>query len=254
MLDYIKIRYNYDKCVLFLKKIKENDTVIYYLSAPIINLSSILDSSTYKIYVDSYLTTIPFYFVDLYYPGLIQCISYENEYLSNEEIEGCTCHTYLLEHDTLYEILPLVENEEDETTHKCATVVQIDLNVLDIKPESNKKQETKIEITEKLGIVMKYPNFNTIRDYDGQNENDIVFKMTIDCIDYIYDGEQIYYAKDATEEELVEFIESMQSKDLEKIKHFFENMPKISKDVDFKCNKCGYEEKITVEGLESFFV
>ena len=101
---------------------------------------------------------------------------------------------------------------------------------------------------------MKYPNFNTIKDYDGQNENDIVFKMTIDCIDYIYDGEQIYYAKDATEEELVEFIESMQSKDLEKIKHFFENMPKISKDVDFKCNKCGYEEKITVEGLESFFV
>jgi hypothetical protein len=146
-----------------------------------------------------------------------------------------------------------IKNEEDENLHKCANVVQIDLNVLDIKPESNKKQETKIEITEKLGIVMKYPNFNTIKDYDGQNENDMVFKMTIDCIDYIYDGEQIYYAKDATEEELVEFIESMQSKDLEKIKHFFENMPKISKDVDFKCNKCGYEEKITVEGLESFF-
>jgi len=147
-----------------------------------------------------------------------------------------------------------IKNEEDVETHKCANVVQIDLNVLDIKPESSKKQETKIEITEKLGIVMKYPNFNTIKDYDGQNENDIVFKMTIDCIDYIYDGEQIYYAKDATEEELIEFIEGMQSKDLEKIKHFFENMPKILKDVDFKCNKCGYEEKITVEGLESFFV
>ena len=39
-----------------------------------------------------------------------------------------------------------------------------------------------------------------------------------------------------------------------KIQKFFETMPKISKDVDFKCNKCGYEEKITVEGLESFFV
>lgn len=114
LLDYIKIRYNYDKCVLFLKKIKENETVIYYLSAPIMNLSSILDSSTHKIYVDL-LNNIPFYFVDLYYPGLIQCISYENEYLSNEEIEGCAFHPYLLEHDTLYEILPLVENEEDET-------------------------------------------------------------------------------------------------------------------------------------------
>jgi len=46
----------------------------------------------------------------------------------------------------------------------------------------------------------------------------------------------------------------MQSKDLEKIKNFFDEMPKISKDIDFKCNKCGYEEQITVEGLESFFV
>ena len=71
---------------------------------------------------------------------------------------------------------------------------------------------------------------------------------------YIVGCEKVKAFKDATEEELVEFIESMQSKDLEKIKHFFENMPKISKDVDFKCNKCGYEEQITVEGLESFFV
>ena len=147
-----------------------------------------------------------------------------------------------------------IKNEEDEETHKCANVVQIDLNVLDIKPKTDKKPETKIEITEKLGIVMKYPNFNALRSYDGENQNDMVFKLTIDCIEYIYDGDQIYYAKDATEEELVEFIEGMQSKDLEKIKNFFDNMPKISKDVDFKCNKCGYEENITIEGLESFFV
>jgi DNA-directed RNA polymerase subunit M/transcription elongation factor TFIIS len=103
-------------------------------------------------------------------------------------------------------------------------------------------------------MVMKYPNFNTIKKYEGEIQSDVILKLTVDCIEYIYDGDQIYYAKDATEEELVEFIESMQSKDLEKIKHFFENMPKILKDVDFKCNKCGYEEKITVEGLESFFV
>ena len=101
---------------------------------------------------------------------------------------------------------------------------------------------------------MKYPNFDTLKKYEGENEANIVMKLTIDCIDYIYDADQIYYAKDTTEEELIDFVESMQSKDLEKIKEFFDNMPKISKDLDFKCRKCGYEEKITVEGLESFFV
>ena len=59
---------------------------------------------------------------------------------------------------------------------------------------------------------------------------------------------------DSKEEDLIEFIESMQSKDLEKIKQFFDTMPKIKKDIDFKCNKCGHEEKIEVEGIQNFFV
>jgi len=146
-----------------------------------------------------------------------------------------------------------IKNENDDDTHKCHHMVQLDVNVLDIKP-TNKKQDTKIEITDKVGMVMKYPNFNTIKKYEGKNQAEIILKLTADCIEYIYDGDQIYYTKDTPENELVEFIESMQTKDLEKIKKFFEDMPKISKDLDFKCGKCGYQEKITLEGLESFFV
>lgn len=147
-----------------------------------------------------------------------------------------------------------IKNEEDEDTHKCGHVAQFDLNILDIKPKSDNKVESRIQITDKVGMVMRYPNFNTIKKYDGENETAVILKLTADCIEYIYDGDQIYYAKDTSEEELIEFIESMQSKDLEKVKEFFDNMPKISKDLDFKCKKCGYEEKIIVEGLESFFV
>jgi lipopolysaccharide biosynthesis regulator YciM len=78
--------------------------------------------------------------------------------------------------------------------------------------------------------------------------------MTADCIEYVYDKEQIYYSKDTTEEERVDFIEGLQTKDLEKIREFFDNMPKLSKNLDFKCGKCGYEEKILLEGIENFFV
>lgn len=147
-----------------------------------------------------------------------------------------------------------IKNEENEETHKCGNTVKIDVNILDIKPKSDKKLENKIQITDKVGIMMRYPNFNTLTKFEGVNESEMVLKLAVDCIEYIYDSDQIYYAKDTTEEELIEFIESMQSKDLEKIKEFFDNMPKLLKDLDFKCKKCGYEEKITVEGLESFFV
>ena len=147
-----------------------------------------------------------------------------------------------------------VLDEETKEEKKCNNVVQIDLNVLDIHPEKQEGHTNKIQITEKLGIVMKYPNFETLKKFKDVSEADSIIKMTVNCIDYVYDADKIYYAKDSQEEDLIEFIEYMQSKDLEKIKNFFDTMPKIRKDVDFKCDKCGHEEKIEVEGIQNFFV
>jgi len=79
-------------------------------------------------------------------------------------------------------------------------------------------------------------------------------ELLTNCVDYVYDTDNIYKAKDTPKEELVEFIDSMQQKDLEKIQNFFETAPKIKHTIEFKCKKCEYEEKIPVEGLQSFFI
>jgi DNA-directed RNA polymerase subunit M/transcription elongation factor TFIIS len=83
---------------------------------------------------------------------------------------------------------------------------------------------------------------------------DAVMDIVVNCIDYIYDDEEIYYAKDSTKEELNEFVENMQQTDLEKIQKFFETMPKIKKTLQFKCPKCKYQDNIVVEGIQNFFV
>ena len=145
-------------------------------------------------------------------------------------------------------------DEETKEEKKCNNVVEIDLNILEVEPEKQEGHTNKIEITEKMGVVMKYPSFETIKKFDVENEADSIIKITVNCIDYVYDSDSIYYAKDSTEEELIEFVESMQAKDLEKIKTFFDTMPKMKKDIDFKCNKCGHEEKIELEGIQNFFV
>jgi rubrerythrin len=86
------------------------------------------------------------------------------------------------------------------------------------------------------------------------DEFDMIVNLIVDCIEYIYDEESIYYAKDSSREELMEFLDSLQSKELEKVKVFFDTLPKVKKDLEFKCNKCGYNENITLEGIQSFFV
>ena len=147
-----------------------------------------------------------------------------------------------------------IPNEDGEGTHKCDNTVKIEVNVSDVNLIDNKPIESKIEITDKLGMIMKHPSFSTLKSLDAETEGDMIIKMTANCIDYIYDADQIYYAKDTTQEDLIEFVENLEAKVLEKIKIFFETMPKIGKDVDFKCSKCGYEEKMRLEGIDSFFV
>ena len=144
--------------------------------------------------------------------------------------------------------------EKDGKQDKCGNMVNFTLNLIDVKPESEKGHTNKIELSDKLGIVMRYPKLNFIAGQENKTETEIILDLIIDCIDYIYDENQMYYAKDSTRQELVDFVDSLQSKDLEKIKTFFDTMPKVKKQLDFKCNKCGYEDRVVLEGIQNFFV
>jgi hypothetical protein len=146
--------------------------------------------------------------------------------------------------------------DTDGESKPCGGLVKFDLNLLEIEPTRSEEHSNKIVLSDKLGIVMKYPTLKMIGDTKALQDESIesIMNIIIKCIDYIYDADQMYYAKDSTQEELMEFVESMQQDDLEKIQKFFTTMPKISKPLDFKCGKCGYEEKIAVEGIQNFFV
>jgi hypothetical protein len=143
------------------------------------------------------------------------------------------------------------ENDEDK---KCNNVVEIDVDLNDIVPSSSKIKENKVQISENLGVVLKYPNIKILESYNVDNESESILNTIIECIDYIYDKDSVYYSKDFSKEELVEFVESLQTKDLQKFKDFFDNIPKLQKNIHFKCSKCKHEEDVLVEGIESFFV
>ena len=145
---------------------------------------------------------------------------------------------------------------KDETGEekKCSGVVEFKLNLLEVEPTKNPNHKNKIQLTENLGIAFKYPTFEMIQKYEKMNENEVMLKILVDCIDYVYDKESVYYSKDSSREEMEEFIDNLQQKDLEKFKDFFDTMPEIKKDVHFKCPKCLYEEDIQIKGLQSFFV
>ena len=151
---------------------------------------------------------------------------------------------------------------------KCEQDIIIDINIDDIAIRRNKEHTKDIKLNEELGVVMKYPNLSLqskIIEVEDKPEVERLFETMIACIDYIYDKETTYPSKDHTEKEMVDFLESLTDKQFQKISKFFETSPVLKHDIELYCKnkgkvpkgekkkECGYKEKITLEGLNSFF-
>jgi hypothetical protein len=146
-----------------------------------------------------------------------------------------------------------ITNEETKEERNCGMINEINVNLLEIKPEASEKVSNKIQLTDNVGIVMKYPTFEMTQKVAGKTESELVTEMIYDCVDYIYDKDSIYHAKDVDRQEVIDFIDGLQQKEMLKIQSFFENMPKMSKDVEYNCGRCGYKETIKLEGIQNFF-
>ena len=138
---------------------------------------------------------------------------------------------------------------------KCNNIMDISLNLTDIKVEGVVKGNDVIQLTDKISIKLKYPKFSilkSIRNMDKMTE--IAMRMVAESIEYIYDGEQFYYANEVSVEELIEFVESLNQKQFQQIEKFFQEMPKLEKKIKMTCRKCGFKHSLDIEGLENFFV
>ena len=95
-----------------------------------------------------------------------------------------------------------------------------------------------------------------VQKYASAGENiksENVFKLIAECIDYIWDGDEIFKSKDSTKKELDDFLESLSSGQFNKVREFFESMPKLSHEVDWKCSKCKKSKTLAITGVDSFF-
>jgi len=122
---------------------------------------------------------------------------------------------------------------------------------VDFPAEHNKK----IPLFGDVGVVMRYPSLNIIKDFENIDQTDAesIFKVVTKSIDFIYDGDELHYAKDQTREELQEFLENLNQDQFKKIQQFFETMPKLSKSVQYDCPVCKHHHEKVIEGLSSFF-
>lgn len=144
--------------------------------------------------------------------------------------------------------------KDDGTTKECGNLMDVKIDLTDIKPVFEKEINPEIQLTDTVVVKMRYPRFGIIKDsLNMKNIAEVTFNMLAESIEYIYDGEQFYYAKETPKQELVEFLEQLNQAQFEKIEEFFTSMPRMSKNIKMTCKKCGFQHELEAEGIESFF-
>jgi hypothetical protein len=145
------------------------------------------------------------------------------------------------------------DTDHGEQNEKAKATVTVDLSTITV--EKSADHTNKIELFGNVGVVMKYPTVDVIKKLEGFNTNDLdtVFDIMALSIDYIYDGDTLFYAKEQTQAELLQFIENLSSEQFAKVQKFFETMPKIRKEIQYDCPVCNRHHVKMLEGLQSFF-
>ena len=135
---------------------------------------------------------------------------------------------------------------ENSCTHRTDITINIDeVEVLPPVPD------TKIQITDDIGVSLRFPTFQDLATDEDTTTTAYIFKLLANCVEFVYDKEEVY--NDFTKKEVSEWIDALSQDQFQKISQFYENLPRIRKPIEWKCEACGKKESMTLEGLESFF-
>jgi hypothetical protein len=141
---------------------------------------------------------------------------------------------------------------DDKKTYVDA---EIDLTKVEVQVDDKHSNRIIIDKNKNLGIVLRYPTINNISLGENVNRFKIedMFKILIECIDHIFEGEKIYPAKDITKKDLQDFLESLPQDSFNEIKTFFDTMPRLKHEIEITNPTTNVVSKVEFSGLADFF-
>jgi len=134
--------------------------------------------------------------------------------------------------------------------------VDVDLSKIEVQVDDSHTNNIVIDDEKKIGMIMKYPTLSSVTsntDLSKGMTSKTIFDMLRKSIYEVYQGEQTFKASDYSEDELQQFIESLDSKTFKKVQSFYETMPKLMHEIEITNPSTKVKSKVTLQGLSDFF-
>lgn len=161
--------------------------------------------------------------------------------------------------DLEYILLQLRSKSVGETSKisfqcdECEEVIETTIDLSEIEVSEGENKENKIQLTDDVGITLKSPGLKEAEIAARSNKtNNTIVQSLMTVIESVYDGEAVYPFADASPKEIENFIDSLSSQQVVKIKEWVDGLPSLKKEIKFKCSK-GKERTKILSGLDDFF-
>ena len=140
------------------------------------------------------------------------------------------------------------------TCDDCDAKSDIKVSLEDVKVNVDQNVNSTIELSDGVGVTMRYPGINDMMDIGGdQSDVDKMMGMIRSSIDTIYTAEEVFNVKEQTTEEVDDFIDSLTSKQFHEIREYLEKMPTAQLDIEYDCESCGVKNNQVIKGTANFF-
>jgi hypothetical protein len=136
------------------------------------------------------------------------------------------------------------------------TYANVEVNLSEVKVQVGDDHTNKIDLGNGMGMIMKYPTIDSFKESGIKDINPgNMLEVISTCILQIFEdeGKKVYDTKDQTKQEVIDWIEQLNSKQFKDVQNFFETMPKLKHDIKIKNPKTKKESTITLNGLNDFF-
>lgn len=180
-----------------------------------------------------------------------------------EIVDSCTMNQLNMSSLTMFDIEYIFTKLRSKSVGETAKVklpctkceekssVDIDLEMVQVTD----KPDTKIQLTEDTGLIMKFPSLSDYQDVQNSDASNVdkIFAIIVASIHSIYSGDEMFDTSSHSKKELLDFVESLSAEQFKKVQAFLDAMPAVYINVLFECESCGAHNEIELKGLANFF-
>lgn len=157
-----------------------------------------------------------------------------------------------LREKSIGDIIELKMRHVNETDCTHVEDVLMDLKKIRIQNYESHTDTILLDQETNIRLKMKYPKYNDAAMISNNDEFESLLNILISCTEVVTQGDDAFMMKDFSMDEKREFFLNFGLSHMEKVKTFFETMPKVCYDLEWTCSKCGEKETHTIEGVQSF--